>query len=103
MKSIIVDGTTYVPKTPPKGDVKIVVLHRGWVVVGRLQPHGDEPDRVLTNAHVIRMWGTANGIGELAGGPTSKTVLDRAGTVRYHELAAVLTIDCEEEPWSSRL
>jgi len=100
MKQVTIDGIEYVSKEA-ESDVKIVVLHRGWVVVGRLQPHGDEPERVLTNASVIRVWGTTRGLGELAAGPTKDTILDKAGVVRYHELAAVLTIDCEDTAWTS--
>lgn len=81
--------------------VKIVVLQRGWVAVGKHSVEGDEV--VLTDASVIRRWGTTKGLGELRAGPLRDTVLDPAGTVRAHRLAVVLTIDCEEAKWADKL
>ncbi|MFA5525925.1 MAG: hypothetical protein WC992_03780 [Acholeplasmataceae bacterium] len=71
---------------------KIVVLHRGWVVVGDYRKDGTEV--IVDNASVIRRWGTTKGLGELIHGPLDNTVLDPCGTVRAHELAVVLTLDC---------
>jgi len=86
-------------------DVSIVVLQRGWVVVGNLETDPiDKDQRVLKNAAVIRVWGTSKGLGELAfGGPTSKTVLDKAPTMRFHVLTIVTSIDCAGEKWQSHL
>lgn len=72
---------------------KIVIGQRGWVFVGEHSMEGD--DHVLTNASVIRRWGTSKGLGQLAAeGPTSTTVLDPLpSAVRVHKLAAVATID----------
>jgi hypothetical protein len=91
------------PLTLNKGgfmsDKKIVVLHRGWVVVGDVRKEGNEI--VVENASVIRRWGTTKGLGQLASdGPQSNTVLDAAGTVRANELAVVLTLDCNAEKWA---
>ena len=78
---------------------RIVVLQRGWVVVGDMSQNG--PQIAVENASVIRIWGTTRGLGELAGGgPTKKTVLDPCGTVRAHELAVVMTIDCDAAKWA---
>lgn len=83
-------------------DIRIVVLHRGHVVVGRYERIGDEV--VVRDASVIRVWGTTRGLGEIAaGGPTARTVLDPCGTVRVHALAVILTIDCEEKKWTPKL
>lgn len=79
----------------------ILVLQRGWVVVGDLTEETDAKVR-LENASVIRRWGTSKGLGELAlGGPTSKTVLDPCGVVEAHPLALVLRMPCDESKWSS--
>jgi hypothetical protein len=73
---------------------QIVVLHRGWVVIGDVTQTGDEI--AITNASVIRRWGTTKGLGEIAKtGPTKDTVLDPCGIVRAHVLAVVMRIDCE--------
>lgn len=83
-------------------NVKIVVLQRGWVVVGNVEENGDEI--IVKKANVIRRWGTSKGLGQIAvNGPTEDTVLDPATTVRAHKLAVVLTIDCEPEKWTSHL
>lgn len=75
-------------------EVRILVLQRGWVVVGEYREVGDEC--VLENASVIRRWGTSKGLGELAKGPLENTVLDACGTVRAHKLAVVMQIECPE-------
>ena len=81
--------------------VKIAVLQRGWVAVGEHSTDGDEI--VLSNASIIRRWGTKKGLGELVSGPTTTTILDKAGTVRAHKLAVVLTVDCDAAAWEGKL
>lgn len=101
-KVISIDGQDYVraDSVPsiPTGDKKIVVLQRGWVVIGdrTILPDGDYQ---LTNASTIRVWGTTKGLGELRDGPTSKTVLDPAGVITYAPLTAVLTISVDAIKW----
>jgi hypothetical protein len=74
--------------------VKIVVLQRGWVCVGRFSKDGDQCK--LEDAYIIRNWGTQQGLGELRNGPLKDTVLDYAGTVSFNELTTVLMIDCDD-------
>ena len=82
--------------------IQILVLQRGWVVVGETKKEGSEV--VVSKSSVIRRWGTTKGLGEIAaGGPTADTVLDPAGTVRVHELAVVMTIDCDAEKWQGHV
>lgn len=85
--------------TPPiqEESIKIVILQRGWVVVGRYQRIGDEVR--VRNASVVRVWGTKKGLGEICGGPTEKTVLDKCGDVRCPHLGVVATMDCNQEAW----
>lgn len=78
--------------------VKIAILQRGWVFVGRYSKTGSNCK--LNFAYCIRQWGTTKGLGELVNGPTDKTVLDNAGTVRFHELGIVALIDCDDSKWS---
>lgn len=78
----------------------ILVLQRGWVVVGDLTSEDDSKVH-LDNASVIRRWGTSKGLGELAlEGPKHGTVLDPCGVVEAHPLAIVLRIPCEASKWS---
>jgi hypothetical protein len=71
----------------------IVVLDRGFVYVGDVSCDSDWC--VITNASNIRIWGTTNGLGELVSGPTSKTVLDRVGTVRAPMRAVISIIEAK--------
>ena len=85
-----------------KAGVRIVVLQRGWVVVGRFSQEGSEC--LLTEASIVRRWGTTRGLGEIAeGGPTKSTVLDATPDLHFHELTIVLSIDCDEKAWTSKL
>lgn len=79
------------------GDMQIVVLQRGWVMVGKFFQTGDECR--LEEASVIRAWGTTKGLGELRDGPLAATKLDPCGTARFHALTIVHRIDVNSEKW----
>lgn len=102
VNEISINGVTYVQKgseTEVKGDIKIVILQRGWVMIGRFERVGN--DCKLHNASVIRTWGTSYGLGELASeGAKLGTKLDKChGVVQFDYLTVVATIDCEESKW----
>lgn len=99
---IRIDEVEYV-RQEASGNIKIVILQRGWVMVGRLEREGSECK--LHDASVIRAWGTTSGLGEIAaGGPTSSTKLDRCnGVVEFDWLTVVAAIACEESKWASAL
>lgn len=85
-----------------QGEVKIAVLQRGWVFVGRYFKEGTACR--LENSFVIRNWGTTQGLGEIASkGPTDATKLDSSGTVSFNELTIVVLLDCEEKAWKSKI
>jgi hypothetical protein len=96
---MIIDGIEYKPAHSPDRNIRIVVLQRGWVVVGFYERDGDNV--TLSNASIIRTWGTTNGLGEIAkAGPTSKTILDPSnGDIQFHRLTEILTLNCNEEKW----
>ena len=102
MKTVIIDDEKYI-KEEKTGDVKIVILQRGWVMVGRFERNGS--DCKLHNAAVIRSWGTSKGLGELASnGVLPNTKLDPTnGLVEFDYLTVVATISCEEEKWKKCL
>ena len=102
MKTITVDGIEYAP-VQNDGEVKIVILQRGWIMVGRFERKGS--DCKLHNSSVIRSWGTTKGLGELAkDGLTSSTKLDaNNGTVEFDYLTVVATISCAETSWKKYL
>ncbi len=104
VNSISVNGKEYVLKGSEQkveyvGDIKIVVLQRGWVMVGRLEKNGSECK--LHGASVIRQWGTTKGLGEIAAsGPTGSTKIDATnGLVEFDYLTVVATISCNGEAW----
>ena len=75
MDEVVINGVEYVKKEND-AQIKIVILQRGWVMVGNLERTGS--DCVLKNAAVVRVWGTKRGLGEIAqAGPTKE---DRKST-----------------------
>ena len=101
-ETMMIDEVKYVRAdkvNEPSGPMKIVILQRGWVMVGRFERNGS--DCKLHNAHVIRIWGTKQGLGELAGnGPTKDTKLDKCyGVVEFDYLTVVASLSVEESKW----
>ena len=82
-------------------DVRMVVLQRGWILVGIYNENGDEI--TVSKSKSIRNWGTTKGLGEITKGPTSKTILDEMGFVQAHKLTVVLTLKCEVSAWLPKL
>lgn len=78
-------------------DFRIVVLQRGWVVVGRFSQEGEECR--LDGAQCIRRWGTTQGLGELCGGPLRETKLDKMGPVKFHVLTVVFSMAVAADGW----
>lgn len=81
--------------------IRILVLQRGWVAVGKFSQAGEQV--TLENASVIRRWGTTKGLGELLTGPTKETVLDPCGTLRVHALAVIFSLECDAEGWAKHV
>ena len=99
MDEMVINGVEYVKKESD-APIKIVILQRGWVMVGNLERTGS--DCVLKNAAVVRVWGTKRGLGEIAqAGPTKDTILDKCGTVHFDWLTVVAAIDCEASKWAT--
>lgn len=102
--SVVIDGATFIRedsiKVPvPIGDIKIVILQRGWVYVGRFSQDGEMCK--LENAQNIRRFGTTKGLGQIAlNGPTSTTELDPSGTVEFNIVTTIAMINCNAEKWS---
>jgi hypothetical protein len=87
---------------PQDFGVKIVVLQRGWVAVGRYVQTGEYV--TLTNAAIIRRWGTTEGLPELAfKGPLPDTKLDESPEIRFHILTEIFSIKCKDEKWLGKL
>lgn len=105
---ITVNGVDYfrkdsVPELKYEGDVKIVILQRGWVFVGNYTQNNDTMMCELNQASCIRKWGTTKGLPELKDGPKRDTILDPAGRVVFHLLTTIAIIDCDGSKWSTKI
>lgn len=109
MKQITINNEVYVLEKDVQAKFKkvnikptkkqIVILNRGWVVIGEYSEKGD--DCTLSNASVIRVWGTTKGLGELAEyGPLTSTKLDPCPSVHFNKMTMVARLDVNEEKWS---
>ena len=99
--TVTINGIEYTP-VPTFSDrpLRIVVLQRGWVVVGRWTEQNDRC--TLAEGSVIRRWGTTGGLSQLAAkGPQAATVLEpvTSGLIRFHILTMVQSFDCDETAW----
>ena len=106
MESVMINGTEYVPIQKKDSGIKIVILQRGWCLIGRLERDGSECK--LFNASVIRRWGTDDGLGEIAmDGPREGTILDKCNNgsipVEFDFLTVVACLPCVEEKWKNVL
>ena len=104
METIKINGEDYVkktsiPYTKIEHEVKIVVLNRGFMAVGRVAEEGNKT--VIRECSIIRTWGTTGkGIGEIAeNGPTKDTILDKCTTITVETCNVVFTIDCNQNNW----
>ena len=103
INEIEVNGIKYVPKdsvipVEHTGEIKIVVLQRGWVYIGRMERDGNECK--LHSSYNIRRWGTKNGLPELVGGKLSETILDRCeGVVEFDWRTVINTITVNQSEW----
>lgn len=103
--TIRIDDTDYIradsipTQTNPDSPIRIVILQRGWVAVGRFTQTGEMCN--LDGASTIRRWGTTKGLGQLVNGPLPSTVADPCGgQVTFHILAVVAMITCTEGSWT---
>lgn len=107
INEIEINGVKYVPKDSVQrvehtGDIKIVVLQRGWVYIGRLERNDN--DCKLHSAYCIRTWGTTKGLPELVNGATSSTKLDKCeGVVEFDWLTVIHTITVNQDKWKSTI
>lgn len=99
-----INGIKYVPKDSLpeikqfEGDIKIVVLQRGWVYIGKFERIDNNCK--LHNSYCIRSWGTTRGLQELVNGATSATKLDKCdGVVEFDWLTVVHTITVNKDSW----
>lgn len=79
------DGAKNTKHVTVKKGRYIVLGNRGNVVVGDLSIKGGSG--ILSNASVIRRWGTTKGLGQLAiDGATDDTIIDPCGSFEFELL-----------------
>lgn len=86
-----------------KPQLLIIVQDRGFVLVAYVVPHEHDYTqwRAIKKA-VVRVWGTSDGLGELAKkGPLNATKLDEEGPGDISKLHTLRTIECNEEAWET--
>ena len=77
----------------------LVVLPRGWVMVGECEEKDNK--LFMTNASVVRRWGTTKGLPELANeGPLESTALDGKCEMEFPLSAIIAKLKCNDEAWS---
>ena len=96
MDNISINGVEYIRKdlvvtTREIGDVRIIVADKGFVFVGNCEDH-DDKSVTIRNCRNIRRWGTTKGLGQLATGPTTNTVVDDYGTVRVTPIVQIAVV-----------
>lgn len=85
--------------------IRILVLDRGRVKVGRLSYHPQLAFHwLLADARIIRRWGTTQGLEQIArDGPTPETILDRACDCIVPFRGVIEILEANVEKWESHL
>lgn len=96
MEKITVNGIEYV--RAESGDIKIVVLERGFVYIGRYSESGDVA--TIHDARCIVRWGTSKHLGELVNGPLPGTRLGAPCTIKARLGQIVHTVEVNQNEWT---
>ncbi len=100
-KEVVIDGQRYV-RACDSGPIKIVVLERGFVYVGRVDEEGD-PVIAIFGARNITRWGTTKHLGELVSGPLENTTLGDPCTVQCRIGQIIHMIEVEQNGWQQHI
>ena len=77
----------------------LIVLPRGWVIVGKCEEKYGK--LFVTDASVVRRWGTTKGLPQLANeGPLSSTVLDGKCEMEFPISSVIAKMKCNGKAWS---
>jgi hypothetical protein len=101
MKEIVIDGERFV-RACDSGPIKIVVLERGFVYVGRVDEEGD-PVVTIHAARCIVKWGTSRHLGQLVAGPLSDSKLGDPCTVQCRSSQIIHMIEVDQNAWSKHI
>ena len=87
----------------PDEQTKIMVLDRGFVIVGKVRMDELAYHWRISPGRTIRVWGTKNGLTELCAGPRKETVLDPIAHESVPFRAVLRIIDASEDGWRKTL
>ena len=102
MSIVTIDGRRYIP-VEDAGEIKIVVLERGFIYVGRVD-EGDPVDITIRGARALIRWGTENHLGELVNGPLDSNRLGDSCVVKARWNPQVIhRIEVNQDAWASTI
>lgn len=101
MKEIVVDGIKYIPMQD-FGPIKIVVLERGFVYVGRVESDIAD-DITIRGARSLIRWGTTEHLGQLVNGPLPNTKLGSSCTVQVRRGQVIHMIEVNNDAWNKHI
>lgn len=97
MKDIVIDGERFV-RARDSGPIKIVVLDRGFIYVGRVEE--DDASITIRGARCLIRWGTEKHLGQLVDGPCEATSLGDGCTVQCRVERVIHTIEVSQNAWT---
>lgn len=97
MSEVVIDGKRYVAADSLGGEIKIIVLERGFVYVGQVKE--ELSHTVIHNARAIIRWGTTKHLGELTNGPLENTKLGDRCTINVKDSKIIHTIEVNQNAW----
>ena len=103
MKELMVDGERFIRASDAQGGpIKIVILERGFVYVGRCREEGLIHLTIYGARSLIR-WGTSKHLGELADGPLDNTKLGDSCTVKVRFPQVIHIIEVSQDAWDKHI
>jgi hypothetical protein len=101
MKEITINNEIYIKKSESEyqsSPIQILVLNRGWNVIGNVKEKDGKT--YITNASIIRRWGTTQGLGELAiKGKLPLTILDKCLDIAVDTANVIFVMNCDQSKW----
>ena len=89
-----------------KTEIRIIVLQRGWVVVGHYWRDGQQAG--IKSGANLRRWGSQSGerrgLGAMCSGPTDETVMDAMPMpTDWHVLTEIMSMSVDQDAWTKAL
>ena len=103
LTEVTINNEIYVKKTEilaefKSSPIQIVVLNRGWIVVGNVEEK--EGKTYIRKPSIIRNWGTKKGLGELAmSGKLPETKLDECLDIVVDTANIIFIMNCDQSKW----